>query len=339
MSEEVIKYFGFWPATTNHFAPVGLGVDDSGFISDSTKSLLLEKTYEAEGAGWKFAVTGDYLCMLHLEEIEAALRVEQEKNADAHITTLSFGSSRSARFEYTSSLNALQFLIFCACFTGRGLYTLHDYDELTVWNTARFQYDLQGNAIKGGGFPRYPEQQLRRLKLLKIENDPSGFKIDPRLFKDVSTYWSIVYDAGLVKHAAVGSKLISEHRNEDTRACVGLTWFEIEKWLTPFADELGIDVYKRKKNGDIIKDQTNGTPMYKIISDIVKSFPEGTWISSEQDDLLKVAWLRNQVAHKGYTPSIQESAFAIDVFIKMFNFRTGLALRADTNRTPTSSVS
>ena len=193
--------------------------------------------------------------------------------------------------------------------------------------------------MRGGGFQRFPEQELRRRKVARVDQNTTRFEIDIGVFKDAVSYWSIVYDAGLVQHAAIGSKLLSTHRNEDTRACVGLTWFEIEKWLTPYADSLGIDVYSRKKGGAIKTDIRSGQPMFRAVSRIIKDFPVGTWVSAHENELLDVAWIRNQVAHKGYQPSITESAATIEMFMKVFNHRTGLLLRADTNRTPTIGVS
>lgn len=338
VDRNITKYFGFWPAPPNYFEPAELSTNSEGYISDSTKSQLLEKIVEIERPGWKIAVTGDYLCMLHLDEIESALRAEREHNQSADIANLRLGVSRSARFEYVEALSALNFLLFCARFTGRGDYTIHDYFELTTWLISRFHYGSDGLAIKGGAFSRPPQQQLRRIRALKVEAPQDRFPIDLNVFRDAISYWEVLYDADLLSTASVGSKLISEHRKEDFRACVGLTWFEIEKWLTPFAEHAGLNVYQYRQ-GNVRRDRRTGQPMYKMISTVIDDFPEGTWIYANADDLRNVAWLLNQVAHKGYMPSRPESANAINVFMRVLNFRSGLCLRADTNPTPTSGVS
>lgn len=273
-----------------------------------------------------------------LGSVEESLKRENQHNKDVDISQLQLGCAKSARFDYTEHLNALHFMIFCACFTGRGLYTIHDFSDQTIWNTSRFHYDNNDEAIKGGGFLRPPKQQLRRLKQLTIENNVTIFPIDLAVFKDAVAYWSIALESDLIELAAVGAKVIYEHRNENTKTCVTLIWFEIENWIIDHAKELRIEV-RRFQNGQPMIDQRSGQSMYRAISQIIKDFPTGTWIEANKDQLLDIAWVRNQIAHKGRFPTHQESAAAINLFMEVFNFRTGLNLRADASQAPTFGIS
>lgn len=338
MDNEQIKYFGFWPAPANHFEPETLEINDDGFVKSKTRNLLLSKILEVEGKGWKFAVTGDYLCLLHLTNTEKRLAFEKDHNKEADIVDLSLSVSKAAKFEYSECLNAISFLVFCACFTGRGLQTLHDYSELSTWSCGRFRYDTDGTALGETMFLRPPEQQLRRLGLLVVEKPTDRFAIDKNIFRDAAQYWSVIYDQKLVSTAAVGSKILSEHRRENFRACAALAWFEIEKWLVPYASNLGLDVFQYR-SGAIRIDQFTGEPMYKNISTIISDFLPGTWINANSVKLLELCRLRNRIAHKGYTPNREESGMALDIFVRAFNFRTGLHLNVDTHAIPTQSVS
>lgn len=342
MSEEnsYIKYFGFWPLPSNYFKLERLTLNGSGFIDESTKAIFLEKAIEICGDGWRFAVTGDYLCMLHIDEIENDLLREKSLNkaANDHIQ-ISLGFSRFARFRYCESLNAIYFLMFGAFFTGRNHYMLHDFSELTIWSCGRFTYDQNGQALRGGQFVRPPEQQLRRLGISKVESADSMAGFDINIFRDTALYWSVIYELKLVSTAAVGAKVASEHRIENFKASVSLTWLEIEEWLVSFAIEIDIDVYARGKNGSIRIDNETGHPMYKGIKKLINDYPEGTWVYTNKSYLHDVRVLRNQIVHRGYIPNRVESALALQIFLRMFNFRTGLNLRIDTHGVPTQGVS
>lgn len=338
MCSSEIKYFGFWPVPSNHFNPERLNLDAADYIDDETKSALFETIIDVTGDGWRFAVTGDYLCLLHLSELEGDLQGERAHNADAEIYQMTLGVSHAARFHYCECLNGIYFLIFAASFTGRGNYFLHDFSELSIWSCGRFTYDSNGTALRGGQFVRAPEQQLRRLRVAKVENPEDRMPVEHNIFRDAAHYWSVVYALDLHPTAAIGAKIVSEHRLENFRASAALAWFEIEKWLVSHAIELGIDVYKRRRDGTIQNDNT-GNPKYKNIYDVIEAFPVGTWMYANKSDFHSLRDLRNQIAHKGYTPTQPQSAASLDAFTKMFNFRSGLNLTVDTHRVPTLGVS
>lgn len=334
----MIKFFGFWPLPPNHFYPDELILNPERFIDDGTRSGLLEWVLDVSGSGWRFAVTGDLLCLLHLDETEADLNAERTANENADIIDITLGVSHRSRFLYCECLNAIYFLIFCSCFTGRGYSVLHDFSELTIWSCGRFTYDDDGNAVRGGQFLRPPEQQLRRLRIALVENPKDHTPFDLDIFRDAAHYWSIVYALELHPIAAVGAKIVSEHRLENLQASVSLAWFEIERWLIAHAMELGLDVYQRRRNGNVLNDEA-GSPKYKNVSILIDLFPEGTWLYANKGGFHQVRNLRNQIAHRGYEPSHAESARALEVFVSMFNFRSGLNLRIDTHRVPTHGVS
>ena len=335
---DMIKFFGFWPLPPNYFVPEALTLTDENFLDDETRTQLFEWMFDVSGEGWRFAVTGDYLCLLHLEEPEEDLRKEREANENADIVKITLGVSHQTRFHYCECLNAFFFLMFCSCFTGRGHYSLHDFSELTIWSCGRFTYNDEGKAIRGGQFLRPPEQQLRRLKVATVENSKDRLPFDLEILKDAAFYWSVIFSLGLCPTAAVGAKVVSEHRLENFRASVSLAWFEVEGWIVEHAKDVGIDIYRRDNNRNLVSDEA-GEPSYKPIKRIINNFPEGTWVYANRQSIHKLRILRNRIAHKNYTPSQSESASSIELFVTVLNFRSGLNLKADTHRVPTQGVS
>ena len=90
----MIKFFGFWPLPPNYFIPETLTLTDGHFLDDKTRVQLFEWIFDTSGEGWRFAVTGDYLCLLRLEETEENLRRERETNEQADVVDITLGVSR-----------------------------------------------------------------------------------------------------------------------------------------------------------------------------------------------------------------------------------------------------
>ena len=161
---------------------------------------------------------------------------------------------------------------------------------------------------------------------LCIEEKSSEFmKIEPNIFKDAIHYWDIVFQQDLVSLASVGTKIISEHRLESYNLSVVLAWFEIENWIMYYARVLEVETHK-----------SNG---YKHgIERIINNFPIGTTVSNLASELHVVRDIRNDIAHNGSMPSHEESKKAIEMFMKMFNIRSGLNLSVDLHPAPSSGM-
>lgn len=154
-------------------------------------------------------------------------------------------------------------------------------------------------------------------------------KIEPNIFKDAIHYWDIIFQQRIVRLASVGTKIISEHRLESYNLSVVLAWFEIENWIMDFTRALGIRTSRTKPNGEFY---------YFGIKDIIDKFPTGTTISNLASELHIVREIRNNIAHSGSMPNHDESIKAINLFMQMFNIRSGLNLSVDLHRTPSSGM-
>lgn len=322
-------FFGFWPTDDNYFA-----VDEEEAKDDDKKDAiqksLKETLAEYESQDWQMIVCNDYLLLLHLKPLEDPLNDEREHNDTSEIYDLRLGTSRQVTFQYVESLNALYFLFYASCFTGRNNYILHDFSEVTKWQCLRVMYSNDNKPQRRIQFGRGTKKELYRRELYSLEDSQTFFKIDINTFSDTAHYWGIIFNLKLIPLAAVGSKIISEHRLESYDLSVVLVWFEIENWINSNARNLGVSTTTTNPR--------TGRIRYHGIAEIIDDFPLGTSIANLASELHSVRVVRNNIAHNGTIPSHQQSAEAIELFIKMFNMRTGLNLRVDTHQTPTGGI-
>ena len=96
-----------------------------------------------------------------------------------------------------------------------------------------------------------------------------------------------------------------------------------------FTRTLGIVKSRKKPNGDF---------HYFGIKEIINKFPLGTTIANLASELHEVREIRNNIAHSGSMPSHEESKNAIEIFIKMFNARSGLNLSVDLQKAPSTGM-
>lgn len=322
-------FFGFWPADDYHCSLDSIILDGNGFPDETTRHKLKDTLLDFGTDDWHIIVSKDYMCLLHLKSFENPLNVEREHNNTCELCAVSLRTTRQIKNQYIESLNGLYFLIFASCFTGRGAYFLHDFSEITTWQCFRVMYSSENIPLRRIQFGRATKKDMIRRGQCIEEQTKDFLKIEPTIFKDAIYYWDIVNQQNLVSLASIGTKIISEHRLESYDISVTLAWFEIEKWIMDFTRNLGIQTFRIKGNGD---------PYYFGIKEIIDSFPIGTTIATLSDELHEVRKIRNQIAHSGTTPSHKESSKAIELFVKMFNIRSGLNLSVSTHPTPSSGM-
>lgn len=321
-------FFGFWPADDNHSHIDGEIPKEEG-AKNKIQKALKEKLVAYDARDWQIIVCKDYLFLLHLKPLEEQLNDEREHNQASEIYDLRLAASRRIKSQYVEALNALYFLIYTSSFTGRGNFFLHDFAEVTAWQCLRIMYSQDNQPLRRIQFGRGTKKELHRSSLYSLKDSKTFSKIDIDIFADAAHYWDIVYNQDLVSLASVGTKIISEHRLESYDLSVVLAWFEIESWIASNARTLGVPTTRTNARGR--------TYHHRII-DIINHFPIGTTISNLTPELHEVREIRNGIAHSGMKPSQQQSAKAITLFVKMFNMRTGLNLRVDTNGTPSGGI-
>lgn len=326
------RFFGFWPADAHYGEPEKLTVINSGVLSPASKEELLKPLLNYQGHGWRIVVTGDYLCMLSLDNQEARIQEERAKNSERAKDHwfLHFDASSDAPFEYCEALNALYFLIFAACFSGRGDYFLHDFTFLNKWSIDRFVCEEDGRARRVQLFARKSEQAMRRLQLSKLGKHRNMQKINHEIFADAAAFWKIIFDLDLISTTAVGAQVLAAHRLRDFRSSLALTWFEVEEWLFEHAKDVGVETkfFNSKKKKWQEKNAHN----------LINSFKSGTWVYAMKDRMHNIRGIRNKVAHGGYKPTQQQSAEALRLFVELLNYRSGLFLNIDTNPPPTHGL-
>lgn len=322
-------FIGFWPADDNYSSVDKLTLDSNNHAAKSSQANLRDILLDFENDKWHLIVSKDYMCLLHIKSLEESLNNEREHNRTGEIYELSLGTTRQIKYQYIEALNALNFLIFSSCFTGRGNYFLHDFSEVTLWQCMRIMYSSNNSPLRRIQFGRGTKKEMSRTGLC-IEEKTEGFlKIETNIFKDAFHYWDIIFEQNLVPLAAVGAKIISEHRLESYNLSVVLAWFEIENWIMDFTRVLGIQTSRPTRRGGVF---------YLGIKDIIDDFPTGTTVSNLASELHVVREIRNNIAHRGSMPNHEESSKAIKVFIQMFNIRSGLNLSVDLHRTPSTGM-
>jgi len=321
---QLLTYVGFWPMREMHGA-IDLEIYD-GFPTEPCKKKLREPLLAERGVGWSYIVCKDYLNLLHLESCEPALVSERESLNNDEFISFSLTATRFAWKQYLEALNALYFLIFAACRTGRNHLCLPDFAELSIWNCSRLMYDQNGIPHRHAHYGRSTGSYLRRFGLQKFERSETLIPLEEGIFQDAAAYWSTVFDAKLLPLAALGTKIITEHRIANYRVAVALTWFELEAWIYQRSQALGYPRQARRKNGQL-KDRT----VYELLED----FPKGSTIANIRDDLHAVRKKRNDIAHENLPANRDDSELALKCFLTMFSQRSGLKLEIDMNEPPT----
>lgn len=323
-------FFGFWPADDNYCSLDSLILDDNGHPDEATKSELKDTLLYHESDDWQIIISKDYMCLLHFKALEEPLNNEREHNRSCELYQLSLGATRQIKYQYIEALNALYFLIFSSCFTGRGNYFLHDFSEVTIWQCLRVMYSSSNTPLRRIQFGRGTKKEMSRTGLCLEEKIEGFLKIELNIFKDAIHYWDIIFKQNLIPLASVATKIISEHRLESYNLSVVLAWFEIENWIMDFTRDLGIQTSRTNPN--------SGRVNFFGIKQIINSFPTGTTISNLASELHVVRDIRNNIAHNGSMPSHDESIKAIKMFLQMFNIRSGLNLSVDLHRTPSGGM-
>lgn len=322
-------FFGFWPADDYYCSLDSIILDGNGFPDKTTRHALKDTLLDFKTDDWHIIISKDYMCLLHLKSCEDPLNVEREHNATCELCAVSLKTTRQIKNQYIESLNALYFLIFSSCFTGRGAYFLHDFSEITTWQCFRVMYSSENIPLRRIQFGRATKKDMIRRGQCIEEQTKDFLKIEPTIFKDAIHYWDIIYKQNLVSLASVGTKIISEHRLESYDLSIVLAWFEIEKWIMQYVTLLGIPTQKISQRGRI---------SYFGIKEIIKNFPTGTTINSIASELDTICRIRDNIAHNGSMPSLEESSETIKLFVKMFNIRSGLNLSVSTDPTPSNGM-
>lgn len=322
-------FVGFWPADDNHCSIDSLIIDANGHYDDATQRELKSNLLDYETDDWNIIISKDYMCLLHLKSLEEPLNNEREHNRTSDICLVTLDSTRKIKNQYIEALNALYFLIFSSCFTGRNYYTLHDFSEISLCQCLRVMYSSDNTPLRRIQFGRGSKKEMSRTGLCIEEKTEGFFNIETDIFKDTIHYWDIIFEQNLILLASVGTKIISEHRLESYNLSVVLAWFEIENWIMDFTRALGIVTFETKKKGGIY---------YFGIQKIIDSFPQGTTISNLASELHEVREIRNNIAHRGSISSHNESIKAIQMFMQMFNIRSGLNLSVDLLPAPSGGM-
>lgn len=318
-NDQLETFVGFWPAREAHGEITEFELEHGVPTDHSVKRLRLT-LLSYSGRGWKMKVCADYLCLLHLDEFEAALKIGRQCSDIASPDLLR--GTNAAWPAYLQALNAWYFLMFSACQTGRNTVFMHDFSELSFWNCSRLLYDQSGEPIRHANYGRAVDAYLCRFRQRIFESIPTFLKIDHGIFDDAAAYWETCSLRGLISLAALGCKVVSEHRLRNYRAAVALAWFELEAWISNSIRDLGFQMTTRKG-----KDR----PIKEMIDD----FPAGTAVANLRDELHALRNIRNSIAHQNAPATHSDSALALRCFVKMLNARSGLALRVDENPTPT----
>jgi len=319
VADRLETFVGFWPAREDFGEIVEFELEH-GVPSVNSASQLRATLLSYSGRGWKIVVCADYLCLLHLDEFEAALAIGRQCEDIASLNLLR--GTRAAWPAYVQALNAWYFLLFAACQTGRNHVFMHDFAELSFWNCARLLYKESGEPVRHANYGRGTDAYLRRFRQRVFELPPSFLKIDHGIFDDAACYWGTISSRNLVALAALGCKIASEHRIQNHRAAVALAWFELEAWIISSIRLLGFQTTTRRDKERPIKE-------------MIDDFPAGTAVANLRDDLHALREVRNGIAHQNAIATHSDSALALRCFVKMLNVMSGLALKIDENPVPT----
>ncbi len=313
-------FVGFWPASTQFGEPECFALDECSLPDRDTQRALRATLLSYDGPGWKIKLCADYLLLLHLETLEEAL--QEERNQGPDLVNFSLGATRKARTAYLEALNALNFLLFAAARTGHNHVFLHDFREVSIWDCARIMYDATGNPLRHATYGRFPDTAIRREGKRQFSQIPQFNSVEHSIFSDAAFYWGWFYELGLLPMAAVGAKIVSEHRLQNYGTAIALAWFEIESWIYQTAAILGLRT--KSKRG-----------RYLFVSQVIDQFPAGTTVANRKGDLDTLREKRNQVAHANAQASREDSALAIGTFLYVLTTRTGLSLEVDLHEIPT----
>lgn len=323
MSEKT--FLGFWPTReeVGEFGPITL--NDCSLPDTDSQARCASTLLDFSGPGWKIKVCADYLVLVHLEDLEPALTAE--RNQLTSNFDFSIEATRAAWPRYVEALNALYFLLFASCFTGRNHSILHDFSELSFWHCTRILYDDDGKRIRQANYGRTSGSYLRRFGQRTCDTAPPALTLDHETFKDMAFYWNIFHDLDLVPLVATAAKVISDHRLPNYRASIVLAWFEVESWIIETADGLGIQTTSiAKKTGDTLTHK---------ITHILKKLLEGTTVKVNFSDINALRVIRNDIAHNNYRPALQDSALAVRCLMYVIKMRSGLNLKVDEGTPPT----
>jgi hypothetical protein len=312
-------FVGFWPARENCGEVADFELENRVPTTKTTQQLRAT-LLSYQGAGWKMIICADYLCLLHLDEYEPGLAAER-KPQDIRSPTLLRATS-IAWPRYVEALNAWYFVLFAACRTARNWAVLNDFAELSFWNCSRILYDQEGRPVRHANYGRTLGAYLRRFQLQLFDSPPTFMSLDHGIFDDASHYWDTIYSSNLVPLAALGCKIVSEHRLGNYRPAIALAWFELEAWVNEQVTSLGYPS-KTARGKD------------RRISDMLDDFPRGTSVANLRDDLHTLRAIRNDIAHNNAAAAHSDSALALKCFVKMLNARSGLPLEVDDLPPPT----
>ena len=320
-------FVGFWPARAEYCSIEQDSYDECKKPDAEMQKKLRATLLNISEEGWKIIVSADYMCLLHLEELEPALSEELNKECDMDSISHNFLSgTKTAWPQYIEALNAFNFLIFSSCQTGRNNVFLHDYNELSFWSCSRIIYNENSIPQRHAQYGRTSDAYLRRFGNITYDKPLGLQKIDLNIFKDATFYWSVIYKRGLVPLTSILAKIVSEHRLENYRTSTALSWFELESWINEKADEQGIETTKISKKGKTI---------YIGIADIINKFLLGTTVANLRDDLHIIRDKRNDIAHGNSSATIQDSSLAITCLLEVLNIKTGLKLELNLHSAPT----
>jgi hypothetical protein len=319
VADQLETFVGFWP-TREDFGEIDEFELEHGVPTINSATQLRATLLLYSGRGWKMVVCADYLCLLHLDEFEGALAIGRQCEDIASPDLLR--GTQAAWPAYIQALNAWYFLLFAACQTGRNSVFMHDFAELNFWNCTRVLYKESGEPVRHANYGRASDAYLRRFRRRIFDSSPSFLRIDHGIFDDAASYWGTISSRNLVSLAALGCKIVSEHRIRNHRAAVALAWFELEAWIINSIRLLEFQTTTRRGRERLIKD-------------MIDDFPPGTSVANLRDDLHALREVRNRIAHQNVQATHSDSALALRCFVRMLNVVSGLALKIDENPAPT----
>lgn len=322
VDDQLETFVGFWP-TREDFGEIDEFELEQGIPTINSANLLRATLLSYNGRGWKMVVCADYLCLLHLDEFEDALAISRQCEDIASPDL--FRGSQAAWPAYIQALNAWYFLLFAACQTGRNSVFMHDFAELSFWNCTRLLYKESGESVRHANYGRATGAYLCRFRQRIFGSPPSFLRIEHGIFDDAASYWRTISSRNLVSLAALGCKIVSEHRIKNHRAAVALAWFELEAWIISSIQLLEFQTTTRRNRDRPIKD-------------MIDDFPLGTSVANLRDDLHALREVRNRIAHQNVLATHSDSALALRCFVRMLNEVSGLALKIDENPGPTVSL-
>ena len=329
--KELLTFIGFWPAPEMNGRVEDATLTPEGTLSEATRQELRATAHEYAGDGWRMRIANDYLCLLHLPELEPMLqkRREQARDPDS-ITHGYFGTGKRAWQVYLQALNAWYFTLHAAAFTARNITFMHDFAELRgEWDCERVRYNTAGDSIRHTSYGRPSGTWLNRFGERIQMTAPSFHTIDERLFADAAVYFDTLYRTNNLDLGLLGTKLLTEHRVGNYRSVVALAWFEIEAWVN---DQLRLVGYPTTFT------TKKGKKLDRRIVDKIDDFLPGTGVGTIKAELHQLREIRNDVAHQNRQASAQESTLAIEMYQHVLRSRTGLAVELSFHPPPTSGI-